>query len=29
METMPECLGAVEVSGRLGGERLHSEAQDH
>ena len=27
METMPECLGTVAVSGRLGGGRLCSEAQ--
>ena len=27
--TWPQCLGAAEVSGRLGGGRLHSEAQGH
>lgn len=27
METEPQCLGAVEISGRIGGRRLHCEAQ--
>ena len=27
--TWPQCLGAAEVSGRLGGRRVHSEAQGH